>query len=211
MTDRFCILARHVALAVLTAWLTSPALAESSSWSSQGAGKDAPAKPAAPKTSPAGATQKTVPAKPGTTDQKKTVPSLAPVTGEDAAYLAFDQGQYLTALKLAQEAASRGEPSAHTLIGRIYQEGLGVPKDEKAAANWYTRATELGDIPATFELALMLAQGRGVEKNREAAASLFEKAAMTGHALANYNLGLLFLKGDGKPENPYRATWCCRA
>src|SRR5262249_54958814 len=41
-------------------------------------------------------------------------------TGEDAAYEAFDQGKYLTALDLAQKAAEKGDPQAHTLVGRIY-------------------------------------------------------------------------------------------
>ena len=126
-------------------------------------------------------------------------------TGEDA-YLAFDQGRYLTALKLAEEAAAKGDAAAHTLIGRIYSEGHGVRPDDEVAAQWYTRGAELGDVNAMFAIALMLAEGRGVKQDRAAAAEMFEKAAQTGHAEANYNLGLLFLKGDGKPENPYRAA-----
>ncbi|MCL4767896.1 MAG: sel1 repeat family protein [Hyphomicrobiaceae bacterium] len=131
---------------------------------------------------------------------------VAPATGEDAAYIAFDQGQYLTALDLAERAAGRGDPQAHTLVGRIYAEGLGVPKDEAVAARWYARGAELGDIEAAFALGLQLAEGHGVEKDRAAAASMFEMAAAKGHAFANYNLGLLFLNGDGKPENPRRAA-----
>ena len=119
---------------------TNPTRADNSSWF--GRSEEAPPK------KPAAA----APSKPAASDVLKTVPVLVPATGDDAAYLAFDQGQYLTALKLAQEAASRGEPTAHTLIARIYAEGLGVPKDEKAAVNWYARAAELGDIPATFSL-----------------------------------------------------------
>ncbi|MEQ1673204.1 MAG: SEL1-like repeat protein, partial [Hyphomicrobium sp.] len=174
-----------------------PAHAESSSWF-WGSEKKADEKTT---TLPKPATEP----KPSAPNVRKASPSLVPATGDDAAYTAFDQGQYLTALQLAQEAAARGEPQAHTLIARIYAEGLGVPKDDKAAVNWYTRASEKGDIPGTFALGLMLAEGRGVGKNREAAAQLFEKAALTGHAEANYNLGVLFLKGDGKPENPIRA------
>ena len=170
------------------------ALAESSSWFQK---SDAP-----PAKKPAPAS----PVKGPTSDHSKTVPTTVPATGEDAAYTAFDQGQYLTALKLAEEDASHKDPQAHTLIARIYAEGLGVPKNEKTAVNWYTRAVDLGDVPAMFALGIMLAEGRGVEKNRDAAAKLFERAALTGHALANYNLGLLFLKGDGKPENPIRAA-----
>lgn len=131
---------------------------------------------------------------------------IAPATGEDAAYIAFEQGQYLTALSLAEAMAARGDAAAHTLIGRIYADGLGVSKDEITAARWYARGAELGDIEAAFSLGLQLAEGRGVEKDRVAAGQMFEKAAMKGHAFANYNLALLFLNGDGKPENPYRAA-----
>jgi uncharacterized protein len=185
-------------LAVAMCANASPASADMSSWfwKSEEKKDKAPSPPAAKPASTE---------KPGASDVKKAAPSTVPATGDDAAYTAFDQGQYLTALKLAQDAAARGEPQAHTLIARIYAEGLGVPKDEKAAVNWYTRAAELGDVQGTFALGLMLAQGRGVEKNRDAAAKLFEKAALTGHAEANYNLGILFLKGEGKPENPSRA------
>jgi len=131
---------------------------------------------------------------------------LVPATGEDAAYIAFEQGRYLTALDLAERAAKKGEPQAHTLIGRIYAEGLGVPKDEAVAAQWYAKGAELGDIEAAFSLGLLLAEGRGVKKDREAAARMFEIAAAKGHPYANYNLGLMFLDGDGKPENPVRGA-----
>lgn len=143
---------------------------------------------------------------PGQADNNPLSKYLVPATGEDAAYIAFKQGQYLTALKLAEEAAKKNDPQAHTLIGRIYAEGLGVPKNEAVAAQWFARGAELGDIEAAFALGLMFAEGRGVEKDREAAGRMFEIAAAKGHPYANYNLGLLFLSGDGKPENPYRAA-----
>jgi TPR repeat protein len=173
--------------------------AETSSWSSDPAEARKPAVkpiPSAPAEPPSLFT-------PGATTHSK---SSVPASGEDAAYMAFDQGQYLTALKLAEEAAKKGDATAHTLIGRIYGEGLGVARDEAKAAQWYKRGAELGDANAMFALGVLLAEGRGVKKDRVAAGELFEKAAATGHPEANYNLGMLFLKGDGKPENPYRAA-----
>ena len=86
--------------------------------------------------------------------------------GDDAAYEAFDQGRYLTALELARKAAEADEPQAHTLIGRIYAEGLGVPRNPAVAAKWYARGAELGDPHAMFAYGLMLAEGQGVEKKR---------------------------------------------
>lgn len=126
-------------------------------------------------------------------------------TGDDAAYEAFDQGKYLTALDLAQKAAEKGEPQAHTLVGRIYAEGVGVPQNLALAARWYQHAAELGDVEGAFAYGVMLAKGQGVQKDLEAAAHMFEAAAAHRHPLANYNLALLFLSGQGKPENPYRA------
>lgn len=134
-------------------------------------------------------------------------PSPSPGSADqDAAYIAYDQGKFLTALALAEAAAGKGNPQAHTLVARIHDEGQGVPKDPITAARWYARGAELCDVPALFSYGLMLAEGRGVGKDRVQAGDMLEKAAISGHALANYNLGLLFMRGDGKPENPYRAA-----
>ena len=142
-----------------------------------------------------------------------TAPAPPPATAEpvggagpdNAAYEAFDQGRYLTALDLAQKAAAKGDPQAHTLLGRLHAEGFGVTKDVVSAARWYARAGELGDHEGSFALGVLHATGEGVEKSFDKAAQLFEVAARKGHALANYNLALLFLKGSGKPHNPHRA------
>jgi TPR repeat protein len=167
-------------------------------------GKTTPAPPKTIKTLPfldgKAAPAPAAPPEKGSTHAKTTTPS-----GDDAAYEAFDQGQYLTALELGIKAAERGEPTAHTLVGRIYAEGLGTSKNAPLAARWYARGAELGDPEAMFAYGLMLAEGEGVEKDRVEAARFLEAAASKRHPLANYNLALLFLRGDGKPENPYRA------
>jgi TPR repeat protein len=194
--------------------------AETSSWQSRVDGPAAPLeKKALQKKPPASAPVwgpvkviKTMPA-PSEKDPPAAVPPpkqtsthvKKPAPVEDAAYEAFDSGLYLTALELGVKAAERGEPQAHTLVGRIYAEGLGIGKNEPLAAQWFARGAQLGDPEAMFAYGVMLAEGRGVDKDRRQAARDFEAAAARRHALANYNLALLFLKGDGKPENPYRA------
>ncbi len=132
--------------------------------------------------------------------------TLVSPTGDNAAYIAFDQGQYLTALRLAEEQAKKNDPQAHTLLGRLYAEGLGVPRDEFTAAKWYRRGAELGDVEAMFAFGVILASGTAVKKNPAGAATMFERAARKGHAYAHYNLALQFLSGQGKPENPFRAS-----
>lgn len=210
-----CSLALNLAFAcTLAETLAGPAYAETSSWVQR---EDAPAKP---KRKPKPATTE---AKPGAAlggpnvsthskdyqkfDKSKLPPTTVKPSGDnDDAYLAFDQGRYLTALALAEKLVEKGDAAAHSLIARIHAEGLGVAKNDPLAAQWYKRAAELGDIEGQFAYGVILAEGRGVEKDRSGAAEMFERAARTGHAAANYNLGLLFLKGDGKPENPYRAA-----
>ena len=154
-------------------------------------------------------------AKPGTSSSFKSNSSqrrkslgkiMAPASGNDAAYIAFDQGQYITAKRIAEERVKQNDPQAHTLLGRIYAEGAGVPRDELKAAQWYQKGAELGDTEAMFALGVILASGTAVKKDHDGAAQMFEQAARRGHAFAHYNLALLFLSGQGKPENPYRAA-----
>jgi TPR repeat protein len=195
------------------------AMAETSSWQSRVDGPAAPLdKAQGSKKAPAAADKPWAPAKVIRTTptggkapaaqpppKKAATPAKAPPRVDDAAYEAFDQGRYLTALDLALAAAESGDPQAHTLIGRIYAEGHGLAPNAPLAAQWYERGARLGDPEAMFAYALMLAEGKGIDKNRAEAARQFEAAALRRHALANYNLALLFLRGDGKPENPYRA------
>jgi len=196
--------------------------AETSSWTSrvdpaapiEKSQKKAPA-PAA-KGAGFGAVQviKAVPVAP----EGRLMPAVAPPSGpggqakasagsaaHDPAYEAFEQGYFITALELAVEAAKRGEPQAHTLVGRIYAEGLGTPPNAPLAAQWFARGAQLGDSEAMFALGMLLVHGRGVDKDRAEAARQLEAAAAHRHPLANYNLALLFMQGDGKPQNPHRA------
>ena len=197
------------ALALLAGAAT--AMAETSSWTGSITGPGAPldrkkapaAKPGAAKvikTLPqADAPAPSAPPKQSSTGTKQAAP------GDDAAYEAFDQGRYITALALAVKAAEGGEPTAHTLVGRIYADGLGTARNAPLAAKWYARGAELGDAEAMFAYGVMLAEGSGIDKDRAGAARHFEAAAQRRHTLANYNLALMFLTGDGKPENPHRA------
>lgn len=212
---------------VLALSLASPLVAETSSWEQR---IDVPkqAKPQAPKATgkvksqpvapsavPTGALPLAPGGPPKAAAQKSLGPTSvpnqsahekgAPAADGDPAYEAFDQGRYLTALELAQKAAERGEPQAHTLIGRIHAEGLGVPQSIPTAVDWYAKGVERGDIEAAFALGSLYAKGDGIERNYNEAARLLEIAAAKEHPLANYNLGLLFLRGQGKAENPHRA------
>lgn len=129
-----------------------------------------------------------------------------PLKGDSAAQIAFDQGEFQTAMKLAQSRAKNKDGRAATLIGDMLAGGLGIHSDIPAAARWYKLGGELGDPEGSFRLAMLLIRGDVLKKDPLEAAKWFEAAARSGHLLANYNLGQLFLSGTGKPENPVRGA-----
>ena len=76
-------------------------------------------------------------------------PVEAPLT-PDPVYNAFDTGKYGEARKLAEEAADKGDGPAHTLLGQMYEQGLGVPLDRPRPRNIIRRAPRSARCIASF-------------------------------------------------------------
>jgi len=122
----------------------------------------------------------------------------SPAAGQnlDLAYGAYQRGFYLLAFAEATRRASeQKDPKAMTLLGELYAYGIGVPLNDKLAAEWYRLAAAAGDREAMLGLGTLYLQGRGVEVNRNEAARLFTDAAERGNPSAAYNLALLHLEG----------------
>lgn len=124
----------------------------------------------------------------------------------DAAYGAFQRGLYLTALNLAKPRAEAGDAAAQTLVAEILSRGLGVKRDEAAAAKWYQLAAEQGVPEAQFQYALMLIDGRYVKKDTQAAYALMQAAAEAGNRLAMFNFAQLILQRDATAAGMTRAV-----
>ena len=62
------------------------------------------------------------------------------------------------------------------------------------AFEYFTKASELGDLEAHFKLALAYQLGRGVEEDNGKSTYHMEEAAIGGHPHARYGLGLLEVK-----------------
>lgn len=124
------------------------------------------------------------------------LPGLAAMAApvQDVAYAAYQTGFYLRAVKeaTARIEADRNDAAAMTLLGEIYRQGLGVPLDVKAAAEWYRLAHERGDANASFALGMAALAGSGVPKDEKLARELLDAAAPK-HAFAAYNLSILLL------------------
>ncbi len=166
MRPTYCLTALAAAALIGAGFPLPPAAAETSSWvqrddeaaaRQRATGARAEAKPTpggkllgGPNVSSHGKKTKTAPATAPAARPTAGPHSTKPATGDDDAWLAFDQGRYLTALKLAEALAQKGDASAHTLVARIHAEGLGVPLNAPLAAEWMKRAAELGDVNAAF-------------------------------------------------------------
>ncbi len=105
----------------------------------------------------------------------------------DDAYGAYQRGYYLTAMQLALPRAQLGDPSAQTLVAEMQYAGLGVRRDLKSSAFWYSKAAEGGDAAAMFKYALMLMAGEIVQRDKAKADDYMKKAADSGNSSAQFN------------------------
>ncbi len=65
-----------------------------------------------------------------------------PVAAQDfqKGYVAYQRGDYATALREWRPLAEQGDASAQTSLGVMYANGLGVPQDDTEAIKWYRKA-----------------------------------------------------------------------
>jgi uncharacterized protein len=129
-------------------------------------------------------------------------PTTSNGSAPDLAFGAFQRGQYITAFGLAtQRALDKKDPKSMTLLGELYANGLGVPEDDKKAAEWYQLAAARGDSNAIFALAMFNLQGRAGPRDRQKSAKLLADAVKLGHPIAAYDLALLYIEGQLFPQD----------
>ena len=100
-----------------------------------------------------------------------------------------------------REKAKQGDAKAQLILGVMYEEGRGVPKNYKEAVSWFREAAEQGHFGGQFYLGVMCADGRGISQDDEKAFHCFRKAAEQGHPEAQFNLGAMYADGRGVPQN----------
>lgn len=129
------------------------------------------------------------------------LPPEKPFKGKvDDAYGAFQRGYYLTAFQRALPRAQLGDPAAQTLIAELMSQGLGVKRDTKDAAFWYSKAAEGGDPTSMFKYALILIEGRDVPRDQKKADEWMKKAAEAGQASAEFNVAQMLTAENPGPK-----------
>ncbi|OIR06740.1 beta-lactamase HcpA precursor [mine drainage metagenome] len=130
---------------------------------------------------------------------------------------AYNNGDMKTAAAEFQKLPQKSGFVLYTL-GVIFENGQGVTKDGKAAAEWYRQAAELKSsdklwaMLSEHNLGVMYAKGEGVPQDYIAAMGWYLKAAESGHAPSQFNLGVMYAKGEGTPVDYAQAKkWLNRA
>ena len=118
----------------------------------------------------------------------------------------------LTYIKEVKTKAKAGDPESQVALGWYYMNGDGLPKDEKEAIRWFTRAAEQGYAKAQHNLGVCYAFGNGVEEDKVESVRWFRKAAEQGIAESQYNLGVSLQNGIGvKMDGVEAVKWYRKA
>jgi len=76
--------------------------------------------------------------------------------------LAYNNGDYATALKEWTPLAEQGDAQAQNNLALMYDFGEGVLQDYQTAVKWYTLAAEQGLAKSQYNLGISYAKGEGV-------------------------------------------------
>ena len=97
--------------------------------------------------------------------------------------------RYEEAAKWFRASIERGHEHGVYWLGRLQEEGWGLPRDLKAAVGFYRQAAVAGDPDAQARLGLLYREGRGVERDDAQAKLWILRAATQGNpdAQALYN------------------------
>jgi TPR repeat protein len=130
--------------------------------------------------------------------------SAAPQTNPEIAVKPHTEGQKISpealfALMLMN--AEKGQSQAMLNLGRLYEEGVGVPRNFTKALEWYQTAADAGEKEAHMRLGLCYEIGMGAAADIGRAIKNFEKAAELGFAPARHKLAGLYLQGRGLPKD----------
>lgn len=119
---------------------------------------------------------------------------------------AYKRGEYPAAYRQLLPAAEGGYPVAQYYVGRMLDDGNGVPRDRAAAAEWYRKAAERGHPDAQHRLGKLYLWGYGLRRSAVEALRWQLRAAEQGHAEAQATVGQLYADGaKGVSQDPVLA------
>lgn len=111
-----------------------------------------------------------------------------------------------------RDEADAGDPIAELFVGRCYQEGLVVVRDEAAAIPWLEKSAAQGNDFAMHTLGLAYERGDAVTPDPAAALQWYTRAANAGNPISMKAIaGLCEGASIGKPNPELALTWYKKA
>jgi hypothetical protein len=111
------------------------------------------------------------------TPRRPTRTTASDCAARGGEYLAYDRADYRSALAVWLPAAQEGDAEAQSLVGEIYERGVGGEPNYSSAAEWYRRAAEQGNARAQFNLGTLYEQGLGVPTDKLQALNWYRRAS----------------------------------
>lgn len=109
----------------------------------------------------------------------------------DLGLIAYEKGDYATALSEWKKLADEGNIQACQNIAMLYANGQGVPQNDQIAQEWCEKAASAGHVIAQYYLGYML-----LESDPQTALKWWTQAAENGVADAQHDLAQQYLLGE---------------
>lgn len=87
------------------------------------------------------------------------------------AFELYNIGKYAETLRIIRPMAQAGQPAAQVLLGKCYENGLGVPRDGAQAVAWFRKAADQGYAEGELQMGYSYEAGFGVPQNMQEAVS----------------------------------------
>jgi hypothetical protein len=124
---------------------------------------------------------------------------------QSKALQAYNRSDFVTAHKIFEPLAEKGQALAEYILGLMYANGQGVPESYPEALKWLTKAAEQGEAKAQFSVGVIYFKGLAMTANPAEAFKWYRRAADQGNTQAQYNLGAMYAKGQTVPQDAVKA------
>ncbi|XP_065660779.1 protein sel-1 homolog 1 isoform X2 [Hydra vulgaris] len=108
---------------------------------------------------------------------------------------------YEKAFKYFQLAANAGNGNGLAYLGKMYLEGLHVPKDVTKALEYFKKSTEQANPIGQAGMGMLYLTGEGVPKDYQEAIKYFSQAAEQGWVEGQLQLGNMYFNGLGVKQD----------
>lgn len=138
---------------------------------------------------------------PQNTTPKESSPGNDAQKNFEAGIVAYQVNNLSLAFQEFLMASKKGHADSQFNLALMFEQGIGVERDETRAVIWYDKAANQGNSAAQYNLAVLYENGRGTQVDFAEANKWYRRASVQGDPLAIGNLGMLYIRGDGVPVN----------